>query len=432
MNRQLLAAVVSGALVLPMAAQGVEIAASGHINRALVFSDLKGSDDPKHADAASSGSRFRFSGTEDLENGITAGVNLEYGAGGAGGDNPSVRHANVSLGGAFGTLTVGQTAPATHVIGYNSFDNYAWLSGTEIGCDFCGAASGASSSVFTSFGAGRMQVVKLALPALGPAKLSFSADGNDFWDAAVRASGEAGGISYTLHAGYGQFAATAATAPTDVFLASAFPDSFDRRAGQGGVRKDTLVTSCGRRYYDDSANDGQRPDGPTAMPENFGEGEAGALDDYVVIRHQESVRKMAADGSKNACEAPLPESQPGSHKLYTSGAAAKPEYNATTLSGAVMFGQGTHFNVTWALKDPDMGANSEITHVGVGHNFENTSVAVTWTGSDAGGGGESWGVGVGHGMGSVELYAGYKNLDHDSALAEDYGLFVVGSRIMFN
>ena len=428
MNRQLLAAVVSGALVLPMAAQGVEIAASGHINRALVFSDLKGSDDPKHADAASSGSRFRFKGTEDLENGITAGVNLEYAAGGAGGDNPGVRRASVSLGGAFGTLTVGQTSPATHIIGYNSFDNYAWLSGTEIGCDFCGAASGASSSVFTSFGAGRMQVVKLALPALGPANLSFSADGNDFWDAAVRASGEAGDLSYSVHAGYGQFAATAATAPTDVFLASAFPKAMlqkdvDAALGAGN----TLVTTWADSDTYDFLGNGPAD---TAHGENVVDGtQTAALDittrgDYVT--RQSVYNKSGALAKRHYV------SQGGSHKQYTAGAAGKPEFNATTLSGAVMFGQGTHFNVTWAQKDPDTGANSEITHVGVGHNFENTSVAVTWTSSDTGGGGESWGVGVGHGMGSVEIYAGYKNLEHDSALTEDYGLFVVGSRIMFN
>ena len=122
----------------------------------------------------------------------------------------------------------------------------------------------------------------------------------------------------------------------------------------------------------------------------------------------------------------------GSHGLYTAGSAAAPEYNATTLSTAVKFGQGTHFNVTSAQKDPDNGANSEVTYLGVGHNFENTSVAATWASSDAGGGGESWGGGVGHAMGSVQVYAGYKGLDFDSALAEDYGLFVVGSRIMFN
>lgn len=413
MNRQLLAAVVSGALVLPMAAQGVEIAASGHINRALVFSDLKGSDDPKHADAASSPSRFRFSGTEDLENGITAGVNLEYGVGNAGDDgswNPSVRHANVSLGGAFGTLTVGQTAPATNVIGYNSFDNYAWLSGTEIGCDFCGAASGASSTVFTSFGAGRMPVVKLDLPALGPANLSFSADGNDFWDVAMRASGEAGDLSYTVHAGYGQFASTAAGLPTDVYDAGAFPATMTDAQVKAALGNNHVLTSL----YEDA-------DGEPAE----------ATDSGAVLVGQQVDKDVAADGTSTHVKTHYKDFY-GAHKLYTPAAAGTPEYNATTLSGAVMFGQGTHFNVTWAQKDPDTGANSEITHVGVGHNFENTSVAVTWTSSDTGGGGESWGIGVGHGMGSVELYAGYKNLEHDSALAEDYGLFVVGSRIMFN
>ena len=46
--------------------------------------------------------------------------------------------------------------------------------------------------------------------------------------------------------------------------------------------------------------------------------------------------------------------------------------------------------------------------------------------------GESWAVGVGHNFEGVELYAGYKYLDHDSALGEDYGIAVIGSRIMFN
>ena len=421
MNRQLLAAVVSGALVLPMAAQGVEIAASGHINRALVFSDLTGSDDPKHVDAASSGSRFRFSGTEDLENGITAGANLEYGVGNAGADgswNPSVRHASLSLGGAFGTLTIGQTAPASHIIGYANFDNHAWLSGTEIGCDFCTAAGGKGISVFTSFGASRMQVVKLALPAMGPANLSFSADGNDFWDVAMRASGEAGGISYMFNAAYGQFASTAAGLPTDVFVANTFPATMTDAQVKAKLGN---THSLRTQYYDASQAVGGRY--TYERPQDFGE--AG---DYI---NRYEVRKTAADGTVTLVERNY-QGPNGSHKLYTPGASAEPEFNATTLSTAVMFGQGTHFNVTWAQKDPDSGANSEVTYLGVGHNFENTSVAATWASSDTGGGGESWGVGVGHAMGSVKVYAGYKSLDFDSALFEDYGLFVVGSYITFN
>ena len=132
MNRKLLVFVASGALALPMAAQGVEIAASGHVNRALVFSGKAGTDDPKHTDGSASGSRFRFKGSEDLENGITAGVTLEYGVGNApaeGGWSPAVRHASVDISGAFGKLTLGQTAPATHLISFANLDNYAWLSG---------------------------------------------------------------------------------------------------------------------------------------------------------------------------------------------------------------------------------------------------------------------------------------------------------------
>lgn len=340
MNRQLLAAVVSGALVLPIAAQGVEISASGHINRALVFSDHDGADDPAHVDGGSSPSRFRFTGTEDLDNGLTVGVNLEYAvwsedvtAPDATADDftdyagsyddtattvrPSIRHAAVSIGGGFGTVHLGQTAPATHLIGHASFDNYAWLSGTELGCDFCPSGGGAEfGGAAFAYGQSRQELVKYDLPQFGPANLSVSGDGDDLLDFAARASGEGSGVSYQLQAGY-----------TD------------------------------------------RSDSETII----------------------------------------------------------------AAAAAIAFSQGTHVNVAAAQRDPDNGGDdTEWVHFGIGHNVGDTSVAATFTDSTTGGGGQSWGVGVGHAVGGgAAVYAGYKHLNFDDD-QEDYGFFVIGSRVIFN
>ena len=82
--------------------------------------------------------------------------------------------------------------------------------------------------------------------------------------------------------------------------------------------------------------------------------------------------------------------------------------------------------------EPDKGSSQEASHFGIGHNFDNTSVAATFSNSEFGGGGDSWAVGVGHALGPVELYASYKALQFDLASREDYGLFVIGSRVKFN
>ena len=219
MNRKLLVAVVAGALAVPMAAQGVDIAASGHINRALTFSDADGADNPMHVDGGSSPSRFRFTGSEDLDNGLTVGVNLEYAVWGEDvtapdpatavydadefSIRPYIRHATVSIGGGFGKVHLGQTAPATHLIGHASFDNYAWLSGTELGCDFCPSGGGPEfGGAAFAYGQSRMEVMKYDAPSLGPVALSVSSDGDEFWDAAVKTSGENGDVSYQLQAGF--------------------------------------------------------------------------------------------------------------------------------------------------------------------------------------------------------------------------------------
>jgi predicted porin len=403
MNRKLLVALMSGALVLPMAAQGVDIEASGHINRALVFHDMADDAvDPVHTDAGSSPSRFRFTGTSDMDNGVTAGVNLEYGAGGNAGDNPGIRHAAVSLGGEFGTLTVGQSAPATHLIGHASYDNLAWLSGTELGCDFCLAGGATFGGAAYAYGASRRPMVKFDTPSLGVANVSVSADGNDFWDAALRASGEAGALGYTFHVGFTNYAESTADATSESNQTFLSEDLLLVLQKEGVVPNDTLVTQV------TGAN----------IATHLG------ADSKVIVIDREGMALGPADTLAAA-------TYYTKHTPMAAGVVT-PETEVTTVAAAVSFGQGSHLNVAWLSADPDGGNSAEMSHFGIGHNIGDTSVAATFTNSDFGGGGESWGVGIGHALGEVQVYAGYKALEFDTLGAEDFGMFIVGSRIMFN
>ena len=74
MERKLIAAAVSSALALPLAAQAVEFSVSGHVNRAHhqcgqtaahVTANLQ------HVDSNASGTRFRITGSEELDSGMT-------------------------------------------------------------------------------------------------------------------------------------------------------------------------------------------------------------------------------------------------------------------------------------------------------------------------------------------------------------------------
>ena len=196
MNRKLLAFIASGALALPMAAQAVDVSVSGHINRAVMFGDdILGNDDVTHKDGGASPSRFRFTGSEELDGGMTAGVNLEYGAGAAGSASPWLRHSAVYLSGAFGKLTLGQTSPASDGVPYSNYDNNAFLAGIEIACDFC--------TGLPAYGGSRTQIARYDTPALGPATVAVSGDGEKFFDAALRVDADAGGSKYQLKAGYG-------------------------------------------------------------------------------------------------------------------------------------------------------------------------------------------------------------------------------------
>ncbi len=201
MDKKLIAVAVTGALALPMSAQALEGSVSGHIGRTITFVDAENEaeEGPKwsHQGLGASGTRFRFTGSEDLENGVTVGVNLEYGAGGSQGDSPGLRHSALTFSGAFGSIAAGQTGPAT-----NGTNDDLSASGLAVGMACDNAARGNKSC--PDFTASRRGVVKYTTPAIGALGVSGSL-ARDFADAQVSASGELGGGSYALRASFANF-----------------------------------------------------------------------------------------------------------------------------------------------------------------------------------------------------------------------------------
>ena len=199
MERKLIAVAVATAMGLPMAADAVEGSASGHVNAAIVKVD---DGDATLGSGNGSETRFRFTGSEELDSGMTAGVTLELGAGGAtgyGGDTNGtrIRHANVSLSSAGGKLTIGQQGRPSGGANYADVGS-TWIAGATNWCSY-GISSGAAC---TTNDASRGQVIRYDTPAIGALSIAASAGNDDFWDAAATISGSAGDAGYNLRLGY--------------------------------------------------------------------------------------------------------------------------------------------------------------------------------------------------------------------------------------
>ena len=204
MERKLITVAVATALGLPMAAVAVEGSVSGHVNAAIVKVD-DGDATLMSGDGAET--RFRFIGSEELDNGLTAGVTLEVGAGGnvygyEQGDKAKendfrVRHANVSLSSAGGKLTIGQQGSPSG--GANFADvGSTWIAGATNWCSY-GIKGGAACQTND---AGRKQAIRYDTPSIGALSVAASVGNDDFWDAAATIAGSAGDAGYNLRVGY--------------------------------------------------------------------------------------------------------------------------------------------------------------------------------------------------------------------------------------
>ena len=159
-----------------------------------------GHGDLQHIDGNGSGTRFRFKGSEELENGMTAGVNLELGVKTGSGSGTSTRHAAVDLSGAFGKLTVGHTSEAADGMAHadNAFNGGSWLGGVTNWCSYHSTASGACPSQ----DGGRMEMLRYDTPALGDASVSLSTADDERWSSQLKVKGSMGEAGYAFRIGY--------------------------------------------------------------------------------------------------------------------------------------------------------------------------------------------------------------------------------------
>ena len=78
MNKKAIAVAISSALAVPMAAHAVSFNVSGQLNKAIMFADDGVASDVFFGDNTASNSRVRFTSSEDMGNGITAGFRIEF------------------------------------------------------------------------------------------------------------------------------------------------------------------------------------------------------------------------------------------------------------------------------------------------------------------------------------------------------------------
>ena len=387
MERKLIAAAVSSALALPMAAQAVEFSVSGHINRAIVSVDGGANDgDVQHVDANSSQTRFRFTGSEELDNGMTAGVQLEYGL------TANVRHANVYLNTAGGKITVGHGSFAADGMAHARLGGPSWLGGVTNWCSYASSGPACPSN-----DGGRGPALRYDTPSIGPLNLAVSVGDNDYWDVKATIAGSFGDAGYDIRIGHiAEYDEPAPVAAVDANIRSVLGSDLELA--------DEL--EAGNRVWD-NAN--------TEITD--------ATTHTVNVDNLYDVRTPAMAGDPDA---------------------VKVKGDVTTASAAVSFGQGTSAAVAWSQEDT--GEQVEYQYVELDHSYGDGSIGVYYkrgeygeatTAKDgdgvskAGREGSLWGVGIGHELGGgATAYAGYRQISEDGM--EDIDLLVAGMRVTFN
>ncbi|NNE64154.1 MAG: porin [Gammaproteobacteria bacterium] len=120
LTKSLIAVVVSGAFIAPTVAQAFKVKLSGQVSRMVVLPDDAAGDEIQHVDIGWSGSRFRFTGSETADNGITYGFRFEIqarensvgdvngGTFGDPGDNQDNRYQDLYFSGRFGQISLGK------------------------------------------------------------------------------------------------------------------------------------------------------------------------------------------------------------------------------------------------------------------------------------------------------------------------------------
>jgi hypothetical protein len=184
----------------------VSLEVSGHVNAAILWTDIDGLDDANVIDNNNSQSRFRFKGSAKISQEWEAGFLMEFGASGVEFDgSPTVRHQALYLKHhQMGTVWLGKTSTATDAIMELSL---ASSDASTLGSlsPLTGVIENATGlGIGNPFDGSRAQVVRYISPNLAGFNVSAAwiDQGDSSWDVALRYAGEFGAIRVAAGVGY--------------------------------------------------------------------------------------------------------------------------------------------------------------------------------------------------------------------------------------
>lgn len=418
MKMKAIAVFASAALVAPMAATALEANLSGHVAR--IVQHVSGPMSPEgssfqHNDAGVSGSRFRFTGSEELGNGLTAGVNVEYAA-----MAPSLRHAALSIGGDFGSLNMGHTAPATN--GTNDD-----MSASSLAVDMACSDAVKGDDFCTDFTAGREGVIRYNTPSVGAMSGAFAL-GAGMWDGQLKLAGDtAGGVSYAFRVSYSDFASKH-KGSMDTAVADALKDF---RAARTAEYERSLLGI------------------PSRLPDDATAAQIKAIEDEVAARKKAlpdtpapSRNNYTGDGYQAVSKPDLAASlkERGSYWLNDVHAKADrrymvgPAYGHDIISvAAAAKVQSFSVSTLWGKRSHDKPGKADVSGYGIkfGYDFGNSGVGLVYRSTDVGATEpKTWGFGVQHNMGAAEFFSGYYIADADDG-TDNNKTFNIGTRVKF-
>lgn len=205
-------AAASSALIAPGAAQAFEAKISGQVSRMMVLPDDAVGDETQHQDIGWSGSRFRFTGSEEADNGLTWGFRFEIqarnnnpgtdgGQLGHNGDNQDNRYQDLYLSGDFGKISFGKGDGASNGGTEVDWSGTALASASPLQDNWGGYAilpGGRKwNTVYTMFdGLSRQNRVRYDTPSFNGFTLAGSINQGNATELAIRYKGEIGGHKF--------------------------------------------------------------------------------------------------------------------------------------------------------------------------------------------------------------------------------------------
>ena len=422
-----------------MAAQAVDFTISGHVNRAIFISDSDASTSATVKDNASSGTRIRATGSSELMDGTSAGVNLEYAAGGT----LSLRYGEVWYSGDFGKVSVGQGDQGGEGSVYN---DKSGVFGIGHGQDTNGAAAGYYTSL--DGGSGRNERIRYDTPSVGPVSAAVSIGNGDQFSAGLKLSQEFGGTAFSAGLGFVQnhgamlgqsdtFSGSAGVKmPSGVTISAAFGTGTDH---EGAAEVATIpahfrwvdITTPVELDSDASANGKETLTFDDHMDNLRARIHAGAEDD--------ADADTVADGElAKALKRELFDLVDGADDMGCNPAANP---------GDAMLGGGRNSGTSPMCGERQypavMGSPMQITdpsffQTTIGYVFGDTSVGVSWyQANDMNRDGSrltATGVGVNHNLpkAGAQVYAAAQNYQvEDGATDTDSTVVMIGTRIKF-